>query len=37
MKKEKVIMTILISQNYHIWIKEIQTYAKQYYIWEYVN
>ncbi len=30
-------MTILISQNYHIWIKEIQAYAKQYQVWEYVD
>ncbi len=30
-------MTILTSQNYHIWIKKIQAYAKQYQIWEYVD
>ncbi len=37
MKEEKVTMTILISQNYHIWIKEIQTYTKQYQVWKYVD
>ncbi len=37
MKDEKVTMTVLISQNYHIWIKEIQAYAKQYQVWEYVD
>ncbi len=36
-KEEKVTMTILISQNYHIWIKEIQAYTEQYQVWEYVD
>jgi hypothetical protein len=30
-------MTILTPQNYHIWIKEIQAYAEQYQVWEYVD
>jgi hypothetical protein len=30
-------MTILNSQKYHKWIKEIQAYAKHYQVWEYVD
>jgi phage gp36-like protein len=37
MEEEKATMTVLTSQNYHIWIKEIQAYAEQYQVWEYVD
>jgi hypothetical protein len=37
MEDEKATMTVLTPQNYHIWIKEIQAYAEQYQVWEYVD